>query len=362
MKVCTVLGARPQFIKSAPVSRAFIESGKVSEVIIHTGQHYDSNMSDIFFHELNIPKPEYSLGISGGSHGAMTGRMLEALEETFLLEQPDWVLVFGDTNSTIAGALAASKLNLRVAHVEAGLRYFNRSMPEEINRILTDHCSDILFTPTMTASHNLSKEGIDPAQVFEIGDVMQDAAILFDGIAQENSKISDSLGLKKGQFVLATVHRQENTDNPRRLAAIIQGLALVADEIPVVLPLHPRTRKCVENAGLTINSSIRVVEPLGFLDMLSLEKMAALIATDSGGVQKEAYFQRVPCVTLRDETEWIELVETGWNRLCPPKSAKAIATSVRSAIGTEGKDVSLYGNGNASKLIVDKLFAFSQSR
>jgi UDP-GlcNAc3NAcA epimerase len=353
------LGARPQFIKSAPVSRKLIECGRVSEVIIHTGQHYDVNMSDIFFNELSIPKPHYNLGIAGVSHGAMTGRMLEALERTFVHEKPDWVLVYGDTNSTLAAALAASKLHIRVAHVEAGLRSFNRSMPEEINRILTDHCSDILFTPTAAATKNLFNEGIRPALVFEIGDVMQDATILFEGLAQQASKITEELELVARQYILATIHRQENTDDPARLAAIIQGLSTMAEDIPVVLPLHPRTRSRIEKDGLVLSQSIRVVDPLGFFDMLSLEKQAALIATDSGGVQKEAYFQRVPCITLRDETEWIELVETGWNRLCPPTSADDITAALRAAIGTVGREVSLYGQGRASDLIVERLLAFS---
>lgn len=354
MKVCTVLGARPQFIKSAPVSQAFMKSGSINEVIIHTGQHYDVNMSDIFFEELGIPAPKYHLGISGLSHGAMTGRMLEELEEVFIHEKPDWVLVFGDTNSTLAGALAASKLHLRVAHVEAGLRSFNPQMPEEINRILTDHCSNILFTPTPTATENLRQEGIGGPRVAEVGDVMYDAAILFNQAAERNS-IAEKMNLEKHRFVLATIHRQENTDDVNRLRVILNGLGKVAETIPVAFPMHPRTRYRIKEMGLTVNEAIHVIDPLGFLDLLSLEKQAAVIATDSGGLQKEAYFQRVPCVTLRDETEWVELVHSGWNRLCPPISEDIIARTILSAIGNSGREVSLYGNGTASSLITNEL-------
>ncbi len=358
MKVCTIIGARPQFVKSAPVARAFQNCAGVEEVIIHTGQHFDSNMSDVFFDELGIPKPRYNLGISNVGHGAMTGRMLEGLETVFLEEKPDWVLVFGDTNSTIAGALAASKLHIKVAHVEAGLRSFNRKMPEEINRILTDHCSDLLFTPTETATRNLENEGIPASKVLEVGDVMQDAAHLFGDLADQSNTLAGDLSIDAGGFILATVHRQENTDDPMRLRAIVEGLSLVAEEIPIVLPLHPRTRGKLEQAGVKLGSGIRCVEPIGYLDMLALERRAALIVTDSGGVQKEAYFQGVPCVTLRDETEWTELVETGWNRLCPPSSGADIVKAVRAALGTTGDDVALYGTGNVSQVIAEKIASF----
>lgn len=359
MKVCTIIGARPQFVKSAPVARAFQNCADVEEVIIHTGQHFDANMSDVFFQELGIPKPRHNLGISGVGHGAMTGRMMEGLERLFLEEKPDWVLVFGDTNSTIAGALAASKLHIKVAHVEAGLRSFNRKMPEEINRILTDHCSDMLFTPTATATRNLENEGILASKVLEVGDVMQDAAHLFGAVAVQKSTLAADLSIDAGSFILATVHRQENTDNPSRLASIVKGLSLIADELPVVLPLHPRTRDKLEQSGLSLGAGIKCVEPIGYLDMLALERQAALIVTDSGGVQKEAYFQGVPCVTLRDETEWTELVETGWNRLCPPTSGADIANTVRAALGTTGEDVALYGTGSVSQVIAYKMVALS---
>lgn len=355
MKICTVLGARPQFIKCAPMSRALAARQGIDEIIVHTGQHFDANMSDIFFTELDIPRPAYNLGISGLSHAAMTGRMMESLETTFQAENPDWVIVYGDTNSTIAGALAASKLHIPIAHVEAGLRSFNRAMPEEINRVLTDHCSDLLFAPTETAMRNLRVEGIPEAAMTLVGDVMQDAALLFGETAVRKSHVLADLGLDQHRFVLATVHRQENTADPRRLRAIVDGLTKVAREIPVILPLHPRTHASLESNGLAISSDVRVIEPLGYLDMLALEKKATAVVTDSGGVQKEAYFQRVPCITLRDETEWIELVESGWNRICPPLSSDGIAKEILDAIGTTGEDVALYGNGDASELIVERL-------
>ncbi|WP_282128810.1 non-hydrolyzing UDP-N-acetylglucosamine 2-epimerase [Roseobacter litoralis] len=316
-------------------------------------------MSDIFFDELNIPKPAYNLGISGVGHGAMTGRMLEGLEQVFLKEKPDWVLVFGDINSTIAGALAASKLHIPIAHVEAGLRSFNRKMPEEINRILTDHCADLLFTPTAAATQNLNDEGIAAGKISEVGDVMQDAAILFGDLAKNRETIAERLELVAGQFILATVHRQENTDHPDRLAAIVEGLCLIASEIPVILPLHPRTRARVDAQGIKPGRGVRIIEPIGFIDMIALERASALVVTDSGGVQKEAYFQRVHCVTLRDETEWTELVASGWNKLCPPTSGKAIADAVCAAIGTVGQDNALYGTGNASQRIAHQMSAMS---
>lgn len=357
MKVCTIIGARPQFIKSAPVSRAFATTALCDEFIVHTGQHFDANMSDIFFDELNIPKPHRNLGVSGLDHGAMTGRMIEGLENIFKAEKPDWVLVFGDTNSTIAGALAASKLHIRVAHVEAGLRSFNKKMPEEINRVLTDHCSDLLFTPTPTATENLKNEGISGSAVLEVGDVMRDAADLFSDLAQRHSTILQDMKLTEKQFILATVHRQENTDFPDRLSAIMEGLSNIAADIPVVLPLHPRSKARMSTQGLALDPAIRVIAPVGFLDMLALERAAALIATDSGGVQKEAYFQRVPCVTLRDETEWTELIDTGWNRLCPPHAAREIEIAIRNSLGTTGDNVELYGDGKVANAIVEALIS-----
>lgn len=298
MKIVTVIGARPQFIKASVVSIQLLERG-VQEVVIHTGQHFDPNMSDVFFTELEIPHPSVNLGIGGGSHGQNTGRMIEAVERTLLSEKPDMVMVYGDTDSTLAGALAAVKIRIPVAHVEAGLRSFNREMPEEINRVLTDHASTLLLAPTDLAVQQLAAEGIQESKIELVGDVMYDAALHFGQKADKESVILGRLGLLSKEYVLATVHREENTDDPQRLAAIVEGLA--ASELPVVLPLHPRTRSRLASWNLTVPSRIRVVEPVGYLDMVMLEKNALLIATDSGGLQKEAFFHRVPCVTLRNE-------------------------------------------------------------
>ena len=355
-KVLTVLGARPQFIKAAPVSRALCDAG-VSEQIVHTGQHYDAGMSDVFFDELGIPTPAYNLGVSGGRHGAMTGAMLQRLEPLLIDVHPDWVLVYGDTNSTLAGALAASKLNIPVAHVEAGLRSFNRRMPEEQNRIVTDHLSDLLFTPTDAATRRLEQEGIPDDRVLQVGDVMFDAALYYAERAVAKSRILDSFKLSAGDYVLATVHRAENTDDPSRLRAIVEGLEAVAAHKAVILPLHPRTRSALARENIAFKRTT-VIDPVGYLDMVMLERHAAVIATDSGGVQKEAYFYGVPCVTLRDETEWSELVELGWNRLAPPGSVNT-AAEVFAAIGTEGSKQQPYGHGNAAAGVAAALVSAS---
>lgn len=352
MKIITILGARPQFIKAASVSRALAAVG-VHEVLVHTGQHYDANMSALFFDELAIPEPAHHLGIGSGPHGQQTGRMLEAIEKVLLKESPDWALVYGDTNSTLAGALAASKLHIPVAHVEAGLRSYNRRMPEEQNRIVTDHLSSLLFAPTRTAVDHLRQEGVPSERIDLCGDVMYDAALMFAKLSDANSRILATLGITSGQYCLATVHRAENTDVPARLSAILDGLTRVAVELPVILPLHPRTRGILGGDRLDAMSraGIRIVDPLGYLDMVMLERHAAVIATDSGGVQKEAFFYRVPCVTLRDETEWVELLEMGWNRLCRPDSAVAVAESVRTARGSIGSEGAPYGDGASSTRI-----------
>ncbi len=351
MHLLTVIGARPQFIKAAVVSHAVAELAAqgmdVRETLIHTGQHYDANMSEVFFRELGIPAPKHHLGIGGGGHGAMTGRMLEQVEAVLMQENPDRVLVYGDTNSTLAGALAAAKLHIPVAHVEAGLRSFNRRMPEEINRILTDHLADLLFAPTEAAVTNLRNEGCAPSAIRRTGDVMLDASLHF--AARAGDGVLARVGLSAGRYVLATIHRAENTDDPSRLRTILEGFALVARQMPLVLPLHPRTRGAIAHLGLDgLLASLRVTDPLGYLDMVALERSAAAVVTDSGGVQKEAYFFRVPCVTLRDETEWVELVEHGWNRLCQPTSAAAIAATLHAAIGSHGQDVALYGDGTSA--------------
>lgn len=356
MKIVTVIGARPQFIKAAPVSKA-LQAGGIDEVLVHTGQHYDDAMSEIFFRELAIPAPLHNLGIGSACHGAQTGRMLEALEYTLLEERPDWVLVYGDTNSTLAGALAASKLHIPVAHVEAGLRSFNRAMPEEINRIVADHVSDVLFAPTDVAVAHLAHEGIDTAKVHQVGDVMYDAALHYGAKAECESTVLARLGLAVGNYVLATVHRAENTDVHARLEAILEGLCILADSLVVVLPLHPRTRRILADAGGLdrYGAKLRLIEPVGYLDMLMLEKCAALVATDSGGVQKEAFFYQVPCVTLREQTEWVELVDLGWNRLVPPASGASVAAGILAAIGSVGAEATPYGDGNAALLIADSL-------
>lgn len=358
-KILTVLGARPQFIKASVVSHAIVNMSGLTEVLVHTGQHFDPNMSDVFFAELGMAKPDYFLDIHGGSHGAMTGRMLEAVENVLLKEQPDAVLVYGDTNSTLAGALAAAKLHIPVAHVEAGLRSFNTKMPEEINRILTDRISQWLFTPTHTASANLLREGYTQSAITEVGDVMYDVALHHGSRVQPGTGLMAGLGLANKGYVLATIHRQENTDHPQRLAAIVQALIATARTLPVVWPLRPRTRAVLEKTGLLdiLASQVKLIDPVGYLDMVQLEKFAALIATDSGGVQKEAFFYQVPCVTLRDETEWVELVEAGWNRLAPPVDATALQATINEALGCCGQDVKPYGAGDAAKRVVQAIAA-----
>ena len=352
MKILTIIGARPQFIKASPVSIALSSAG-CQEVLIHTGQHYDYGMSQVFFEELGMTEPQVNLGIGSGSHGEQTAGMLVGIERTIQEHQPDWVLIYGDTNSTLAGALAAVKLHTRVAHVEAGLRSFNRAMPEEINRIVADSVSDLLFAPTTEAVSNLQRESVPPERVHMVGDVMYDAVLMHGDRSELHSRILDKLGLEAKCFVLATIHRAENTDSLDRSRVIFEGLGQVSKDTPVVLPLHPRTRFALERNGILdmAEQNLRLIEPVGYLDMVKLEKNAALIATDSGGVQKEAFFHRVPCVTLRDETEWIELVEMGWNRICPPVSAEGVAAAVRSMLGSEGRDCDPYGAGDASEKI-----------
>lgn len=358
MKLATIIGARPQFIKASAVSAALRETnGDIAETVIHTGQHYDRCMSDIFFSELEMAPPDYDLGIGSGTHGQQTGKMLAEIEHILTREQPDCVLLYGDTNSTLAGALAASKLCIPIAHVEAGLRSFNRRMPEEINRVLTDHLSDLLFAPTAVACRNLEFEGVPRQTVHLVGDVMFDVALRVAAKSAAHEGILQRLGLKPGAFVLCTVHRAENTNDTARLIAILQAMSEVSHDLPVVFPVHPRTRKVLNDPSLScrIAPGVRLIEPLGYLDMAALEKNAALIATDSGGVQKEAFFHRVPCVTLRDETEWVELIEAGWNRLAPPSRAADIGAIIRRAIGIRGRDIALYGDGHAARRIVQIL-------
>jgi len=360
-KILTVIGARPQFIKASVVSHAISEKADLQEVVVHTGQHYDANMSDVFFTELGMRRPDYNLEIGGGGHGQMTGRMLTELERVMLDERPDVVLVYGDTNSTLAGALSAAKLHIPVAHVEAGLRSFNMKMPEEINRILTDRISRWLFTPTKAAAFHLRREGMDEASIIPVGDVMYDVALHHGARARPEGGVLGKLNLQLKGYVLATVHRAENTDAPTRLVAIVNAVRDIAKKLPVVWPLHPRTRSVLEKNGLLVDLPERfhMVDPVGYLDMVQLEKHASLILTDSGGVQKEAFFHRVPCVTLRDETEWVELIDAGWNRLAPPVDAITISNIVDSALGTTGADVKPYGEGHAASLISGILSQYS---
>ncbi len=352
-KIVTVIGARPQFIKAAAVSKAISEHPDLSEVIIHTGQHFDDNMSAVFFDQMQIPRPDYMLDIHSLSHGAMTGRMIEKIEDILLAEQPDLLMVYGDTNSTLAGALAASKLQIPIAHVEAGLRSFNMRMPEEINRILTDRIATKLFCPTPTAKENLIREGFQDfdSQIFISGDVMYDAALMFS----ERSIRPEGVDIPEA-FILATVHRQENTDDLERLSAIIQSMNQIASEIALVFPVHPRTLKLLSNGGLPeLSDEIFTIPPVGYLEVLHLLKNCQMVVTDSGGMQKEAYFFEKPCITLREETEWTELTDAGYNKICGSNSN----TILKAFNHFRSKKIrfkpGLYGDGQAARLIATKL-------
>jgi UDP-GlcNAc3NAcA epimerase len=341
LKVLTVVGARPQFIKAAAVSRAIRETDGLEEVMVHTGQHFDADMSDIFFSELDIPAPRHMLDIHGGGHGEMTGRMLAAIEPVLIAEKPDWVVVYGDTNSTLAGALAAAKLHIPIAHVEAGLRSFNRRMPEEVNRVLTDHISTLHLCPTRTAVESLDREGIRNG-VHHIGDVMYDATLFAADRAENTSNILVTLKVGHKSYAVATVHRPENTDSPERLQAVISYLRKQAESHPIVLPLHPRTRQYAERVGIALEG-LMVVDPVGYIDMAKLLQGALAVFTDSGGLQKEAYFHRVPCITMRGETEWVETVAHGWNRLWNGPDF------------TERSEIHEYGDGRAAFRIAQLL-------
>ncbi|THB66496.1 MAG: UDP-N-acetylglucosamine 2-epimerase (non-hydrolyzing) [Desulfovibrio sp.] len=359
MHLLTIVGARPQFIKAAMLSKAASRRPRLKENILHTGQHYDAAMSQVFFDQMAIPRPSKNLNVGSGSHGAATGAMLAGIEEYILETKPDMVLVHGDTNSTLAGALAAAKLHVPVAHVEAGLRSFNRRMPEEVNRVLTDHISDLLFCPTQAAVDNLAKEGVTHG-VHVTGDVMYDAALFFGEQARTSSSILQDLGLEENRYFLATVHRAENTDDPKRLAGILQGLGDLAQEasMPLVLPLHPRTKKQIGLFGLEdLASRLAMIDPVSFLDMVRLESTARAICTDSGGVQKEGFFHGVPVVTLRDETEWIETVASGWNTLVGANSQHIVEAGLQAA---PGKSMDAYGQGNAAQVMVDLLLAWNE--
>lgn len=358
LKILTVIGARPQFIKAMALSAEIARQSDVEEVLLHTGQHYDDNMSAVFFRELGVPDPKYRFDLGGGLHGDMTGRQLAAIEKALIEEKPDVCVIYGDTNSTLAGALAAAKLHIPVAHIEAGLRSRNRRMPEEINRILADHASTWLFTPSALADENLLREGFAPEQIHRVGDVMYDVARLIVDNPTRRTDIVQRLGLKSGAYAVATVHRQESTDDVVRLRAILSALATLSEKMPVVLPLHPRTaaRAAADATAKMLLSSIKVVDPVGYFDMASLLAGAALVVTDSGGLQKEAYFHGVPCVTVRTETEWSELVELGWNRLPGTLTHDAILEAFEQAVGSQGQvGAHPYGEGKAAERIVSML-------
>lgn len=357
-KIITVVGARPQLIKAAMLSREIARDPDVEEIILHTGQHYDHGMSDVFFEEMQIPKPGYNLGVGGGAHGAMTGQQLEGIEKILLNERPDWLLVYGDTNSTLAGALAAAKLNIPVAHVEAGLRSFNRAMPEEVNRVLTDHMSARLFAPTQTAVDHLASEGLTKGVHF-VGDIMYAAARFYGArLKAEGSTLLAGLGFEGKSYRLATVHRQENTDDPARLIAILSALGSLAKDGPLILPVHPRVRKMLDADVdlMALLEGVTLIDPVGFIDMIALMQGASLILTDSGGVQKEAYFHGTPALILRDETEWGELVTLGWAKLCPPLNSEIILKEAADMEGRIGDTKAApYGAGDAAARILAHL-------
>ena len=348
LKILSVVGARPQFIKAAAFSRAV--RAHHDEILVHTGQHYDASMSDVFFAELGLPEPDHHLNVGSGTHGWQTALMLERLEAVILRERPEVVVVYGDTNSTLAGALAAAKLQIPVAHVEAGLRSFNRAMPEETNRIVADHVSSFLFAPTQTAVDHLAREGITDG-VTLTGDIMYDVLLANAPVAAERSTILRDLGLRPKEFVLATVHRPANTDDPERLADIIDALALLKE--PVIVPLHPRTRAALMGTDIEVEPPLRLIDPVGYLDMLALQQSARMVLTDSGGVQKEAYLLGIPCVTLRAETEWVETLDGGWNVLAGADAERILAAARRTP--PSGAPARVFGDGHAADRMVAAL-------
>lgn len=350
----TILGARPQFIKAAALSKAIAEHPEWTEVVLHTGQHFDKNMSEVFFEQLEMSEPNYNLGINSMTHGAMTGHMMIDVEKIVLEEQPDVVVVYGDTNSTIAGALVASKLHIPIGHVEAGLRAFDKRIPEEVNRVVTDHISDLLFAPTDTAVQNLRKEGIAEELIYQTGDIMLDTIMLFRDKARKVSRIIDDLDVSRGDFILTTIHRQSNTDDEAKLKEIFSVLEDVARTKPVVLPMHPRTASRIKKFGIELNH-ITVIEPVGYLDMVALLDGAELVITDSGGLQKEAFFCRTPCLTVRDQTEWIELVQAGWNVLSGVEGLRSELNRILDSGVQHGKDVHPYGDGKAAHRMLEIL-------
>jgi len=351
MKILTIVGARPQFIKAAALSRVLKSFPQIEEIIVHTGQHFDEKMSDVFFEEMEIPKPKYNLNINGLSHGAMTGQMLERIEKTIIEEKPDALVVYGDTNSTLAGSLAAIKLHIPVVHVEAGLRSFNMQMPEEINRILTDRISSLLCCPTETAIANLKKEGFDNfnCKIVKTGDLMEDAAMYYANVASAKSDLLATHNLVPNNYVLGTMHRAENTDNPENLKNIVKALDTINLIMPVIIPLHPRTKKMIDN--LNIQVGFKIIDPVGYFDMLNLIQNSNLVVTDSGGLQKEAFFFRKFCITTREQTEWVELVENGYNFIAGTDDLKIVKLFKGLKTKEFPKPLNLYGNGNAANEI-----------
>lgn len=376
MKILTIIGARPQIIKAAAISRAISEkfNRKISEIIVHTGQHYDENMSTVFFEELKIPRPHYNLEVGSGSHGKQTAKMLDGIEAIILEEKPQAVVVYGDTNSTVAGGLAASKLLVPLVHIEAGLRSYNKSMPEEINRIMCDHVSTLLFSPTLQGIENLAKEGfdqdndgpytIDNPRVYHCGDIMYDNSLHFSTVSDEQSDIIDTLGLTGKKFILSTIHRNNNTDEPERLQSIFEALLEIAESnnVPVVLPLHPRTKKMMEvnltaglSAKLEVSDLIRIIPPVSFLDVIALEKNASFVITDSGGVQKEAFFFEKPCIILRPETEWVEIVDNGNAILCDADKMRILDAYASLSENTSLTYPNLFGDGKSAEFICGEI-------
>jgi UDP-GlcNAc3NAcA epimerase len=376
LKILTIIGARPQIIKAAALSRAIRESfgDKIQELLLHTGQHYDQNMSEVFFEQLGIPRPDYNLNVGSGSHGKQTATMISGIEEVLLKEKPDYLVVYGDTNSTLAGAIAASKIHIPIAHIEAGLRSFNKSMPEEINRIMCDHASTLLFSPTLTGIRNLKHEGFsltnpkpytnDRPGVFHCGDVMYDNSLHFASLADEQSNLLNEQGLRREPFILSTIHRDNNTDQPERLSAIFEAITTVAEHhnLNVVLPLHPRTAKLMKknlSAALyqrvITNKRIKLLPPVSFLDMIALEKNARLVMTDSGGVQKEAYYFEKPCIIMRPETEWVEIVEQGAGRLVDADSKRIIEAVNYFLNDATPTFPQIFGDGKAAEFICNTL-------
>ncbi len=365
MKLCIVVGARPNFIKAAPIITAIKKYQKkypeLTFFLIHTGQHYDENMSEVFFKEMGIPMPDFHLKIGSGAHGKQTGEMIGQIEEILIAEKPAMLISIGDTNSTLAGALAAVKLHIPVAHVEAGLRLFNKHIPEEVNRLLTDHVSDLLFVPTKLAKDNLLKEGMKSATVCLYGDIMYDATLQFNKVADKTSKIIERLGLTSKNFILATVHRAENTAGIEQTTRILDAFVQIGKDLQLVMPMHPRTRHLLKENNLFDHyaAGITIIDPIGYLDMLVLEKHARLIVTDSGGVQKEAFFQDTPCVTLFENSPWQELIDLGWITVVPPKSTEAIVKGVKKALkNKKGGTGSPYGDGDCGELMIKKIISY----